>query len=267
MTDPRTRLISVMLVGLLAITLESPEALGVLTSLSAAALIRAEMDPQWWRRALGVSAMIVWGTMLSQGLFYAEQPRVAWLQLGPLTLWRGGVLWGLVQSLRLLAVTMAGLALAISTPTDRIFAGLIRLRMPYGLAFMAVTALRFVPQVAAEVQTVHRARSLRGRPILHRSPLAILRLELMLLQPVAARALRRARVLAESLDARGFDPSAPRTERRPLQMPILERIGLGLAVLVVVIIVTARMLMLLYTSGTLYFPELRGLYGAVRDWL
>mgnify|MGYP002884669712 CR=1 FL=1 len=181
MTDPRSRLIAVMLIGLLAITLESPEALGLLAAMSSIAMIRAGLDPQWWRRVLGVGAFIVWGTMLSQGLFYAEQPRVAWIQLGPVTIWREGVLWGGVQSLRMLAVTMAGMALAISTPPDRIFSGLIRLRLPYGLAFMAVTALRFVPQVAEEIQTVHRARARRGRPILKRSPMALLRLELMLL--------------------------------------------------------------------------------------
>ena len=162
MTDPRTRLIALTLTGLLAITLESPLALGLLTLLSAVALVRAGLDPRWWRRALGLAVVIVWSTVLSQGLFYAEQPRVAWVELGPLTLWREGVIWGLVQSLRLLSVSMAGLALAISTSPDRIFAGLIQLRMPYGLAFMAVTALRFVPQVAREVQTVHRARARRG---------------------------------------------------------------------------------------------------------
>ena len=267
MTDPRTKLIGVMLLGLMAITIENPILLGALAVLSACALVRGGMTPQWWKRALALSIFIAWGTVFSQGLFYAEQPRVPWIQIGPITLWEEGIRWGLIQSLRFLAVSLAGMALAVSTSPDRIFVALIALRVPYGLAFMAVTALRFVPQVAKEVQTVHLARARRGRPALQRNPLALLRLELMLLQPVTARALRRAQVLAESLDARGFDAGAPRSQRHPLQMAVWERLMLSICIPLAGCIVCARLLMLLYTSGALYIPELRGLYGLVRDWI
>ena len=267
MTDPRTKLIGVILVGFLAITMENPVLLGVIALLSASALVRSGLTPQWWKRALTLAAFIAWGTVLSQGLFYSEQPRVPWIQIGPVTLWEEGIRWGLIQSLRLLAVSLAGIALAVSTSPDRLFIGLIALRVPYGLAFMAVTALRFVPQVAKEVRTVHQARARRGRPALQRNPLALLRLELMLLQPVTARALRRAQVLAESLDARGFDAGAPRTQRQPLRMALWERMTLAISIPIVGALIAARLLMLLYTSGTLYIPELRELYGFVRDWI
>ena len=61
-------------------------------------------------RTQAAVAGIVWGTTLSQGLFYGDEPRVALVQLGPVAIWREGVQWGLVQSLRLVAVTLAGLA-------------------------------------------------------------------------------------------------------------------------------------------------------------
>ena len=173
MTDPRTRLLLVLATSVLSITLESPLALGLLTGLSAMALVRSGLDPRWWKRVLGLALIIIWSTVLSQSLFYGEQPRVAWLQFGPLTLWREGIIWGLVQSLRLLSVGLAGVALAVSTPPDRIFAALIRLRVPFALAFMAVTALRFVPQVGAEIQIVHRARAVPPNayaPLRYRDP-------------------------------------------------------------------------------------------------
>ena len=267
MTDPRTRLLLVLAVGLLAVTVDSVPALALLALVSGLALAKTGLSRALWKGIATIALVIVWSTVLSQGLFYGDQPRVALLELGPLVVWREGVMWGLLQSLRMISLCLAGAALAMSTPPDRIFAALLRLRVPFGLAFLAVTALRFVPQVGRELLIVRRARARRGRPVHKRNPWAWLRLELMLLKPVVARSLRRARVLAESLDARGFDPSAPRAVRRPLTMARWEialLCGVGLVVLATI---SARVLMLLYTSETLYFPELRELYGFVRDWL
>ncbi len=97
---------------------------------------------------LWLAGAVIWGTVLSQGLFYAEQPRVALLSVGPLRIWREGLQHGLVQSLRLVAMAFAGAALTLSTPPDRLHAALLRLRLPFGLALMASTALRLVPELA-----------------------------------------------------------------------------------------------------------------------
>jgi len=267
MTDPRTRLLLVLALGILAITVDSLPALGLLALLSTLALARTRLSWRIWRGIGTLILVIIWSTVFSQGLFYGEQPRVALVELGPVVIWREGVVWGLIQSLRMISLSLAGAALAMSTPPDRIFAALLRLRVPYGLAFLAVTALRFVPQVGREMLIVRRARARRGRPVHKRNPLAWLQLELMLLKPVVARSLRRARVLAESLDARGFDPSAPRAVRRPLVMAWWEPALLMAVGSVVLATVSARVLMLLYTSDTLYLPALRDLYGFVRTWL
>ena len=83
MTDPRTKLIGVILVGFLAITMENPVLLGVIALLSASALVRSGLTPQWWKRALTLAAFIAWGTVLSQGLFFPTT-RVPWIQIGVL---------------------------------------------------------------------------------------------------------------------------------------------------------------------------------------
>ena len=61
-----------------------------------------------------------------------------------MVLWWEGAVHGSVQALRIVSMSFAGLAMALSTPPDRLFAALVRLRVPYGVAFLAVTALRFV---------------------------------------------------------------------------------------------------------------------------
>ena len=265
--DPRTRIALLVAVGLLAVLLDRPASLGLLAAVSALPLFLLPIGWTWRRRAVVAALAVIWSTVLSQGLFYGDVPRVALLSVGPFTLWREGIGHGLTQSLRFIAVTFAGLAVAVSTPPDRMFAALVRLRVPYGVAFLAVTALRFVPDVGREVLIVRRARAMRGRPVLARTPWAWLALEMQLLRPVVARALRRATAMAESLDTRGFDAASPRAVRRPLRLawwepPLLIGVATGVAG-----VAGMQGLYWLYLAEVAYMPSLRPLYGFVRTWL
>lgn len=262
--DPRTRLMLVGLVGVLAVGLEAPRSLAALMLVCAGVFLRFGPSRRTVLGAFGMLAAIVWSTVLSQGMFYGDEPRVALVTLGPLTLWREGVAHGLAQSLRFGAMTLAGFALAASTPPERLFAGLRALHVPFGLSFLVVTALRFVPDVAGEWAAVRRARARRGRPAWKRAPWAWLALETSLLTPVLARTLRRARALAESLDSRGFDASAPRAVRRPLRLRAMDVAVLCVATVVSFSVAAARVLFVLYTSDTWYHPGLREFYALAR---
>ena len=265
--DPRTRLGLLLAAGVLAISLERPESLVVFAAACALPLLWLRVGWAWGRRGALAVVTIIWSTVLSQGLFYADQPRVSLGHLGPLHLYREGVVHGLAQSMRFVGLSLAGIAMAVSTPPDRMFAALVRLRVPFGLALMAATALRFLPEVGREALVVRRARAARGRPLWRRGPVAWLREEVSLLRPMVARAWRRAQNLAESLDARGFDPLAARTLRRPLQMRGGDWLALALAGAVSASAASARLLYLLYVSETAYVPRLRPLYGFIRSWL
>lgn len=265
--DPRTKLGLLACVGLLAVTLESPVALGVLALTAGLPLLTLRLPPRWWLRGLGGLLLVVWSTVLSQGIFYSDLPRVALVELGPVTIWREGVLWGLAQSLRFVATLLAGSAVAASTPPASLYAALLELRVPYALAFLSTTALRAVPQTARAAWQVRQARARRGRPSWQRSPWAWLKLEVAMLRPVVAESLRRARALAESLDARGFDPSHPRASRTPLRFAAWEPPLLAAAALLTLGLMTLRVLFLLYTAEALYVPGWRPLYGAIRAWM
>jgi energy-coupling factor transporter transmembrane protein EcfT len=265
--DPRTRLWLLLCAGVVAVCLEGVPALLCLALLCGAPLLALRLPGLWWRRGAVVIAALVWGTALSQGLFYADQPRVSLLGVGPVHLYREGVLHGLAQSLRLVAMVLAGLSVAASTPPDRVVAALLALRVPFGLALMGSTALRFVPDVGGEVLSVRAARAARGRPVWRRAPWAWVALEVSLLQPVLARAWRRAHRVAESLDARGFDPLAPRQSWRPLALGPLDAVLGGGALVLAAAVVAARGLWWAYAADAVYVPALRPLYAAVRDWL
>ena len=262
--DPRTRIALVLNVGVMALVLDHSTALGVLVALSLLPFVR---NIQWLGRAVALAALVVWSTVLSQALFYSAEPRVAVFHIGGLTVWREGITYGLVQSMRVVAVGLAGVALSLHTPPDRLFSALLRLRVPFGLALMAGTAFRFLPELGAAWLVVRRARARRGRPAHHRSPLAWLVLEVGLLRPLVARALRRAWALGESLDARGFDPVAPRAVRRPLRFAPWEPWLIGGVSLLTLTAVSLRLLYILYAWDSVYISQWRPVYAFVRNWM
>jgi energy-coupling factor transport system permease protein len=196
--DPRTRLGVVLAVGLAGLLLDRPASLLALV-LVAGGVAGAVLGPRG-RGALLVSATaLLWSAALSQGLFSVEHPRHVLVQVGPVPIWREGVAWGLVQGGRFVASAAAAAALVATTPPDALLKALVGIRVPTGLAVLAVASLRSAPLVLNEAALAWRSRRSR-RPdewrLVSARALAV---------PVLARTLRRAGVLAEVLDARGFD--------------------------------------------------------------
>lgn len=269
--DARLRLALVAVVSVLVIVLEGAAPLIALAGgLVVAALLHPAVRP--WRRSLLVSAALVaWSTALSQSLFWSEWPRTPLVELGPVRFWREGALHGLTQSSRFIAMAASGLLLAVSTPTDRLLTALrsplAGRRLPYALAMMIAAMVRFVPLVATEWAQVRAARAARGRPAWRRWPTQWLGLEIALLRPVVARSIRRARMLAESLDARGFDPTAARSPLVPLAWRTRDSVVLTAALGVLLTAASLRGVYALYTADLWYHSALRPVYAFVRGWL
>jgi energy-coupling factor transport system ATP-binding protein len=268
--DPRTRLGLVAILGVLVLCLEGAVPLAVLAAVTHAGLLLHPSTAGWRLRILGGAALLAWSTALSQGLFWNDWPRTPLLVLWPevgVQITREGLTHGLVQSLRFLSLSAAGIWVALSTPADRLLAALLALRVPFGVALMGSTALRFVPLVGSELLAVRAARAHRGRPAWARSPWAWAHLEVDLLRPVVARSLRRARALAESLETRGFHPTAPRAIRDPLRLRGLDFAALASAGALTTFVASARLLFAAYGAELYYAPALRPLYAFVRTWL
>lgn len=265
--DPRARLILCVVVSLLAIILEHAPSLGLLAAMSIAAVFTSVKG--WKRRAmLALSVLVsVWGAMLSQGLFYAQEPRVPALVFGPVTVWREGLIWGARQGLRMVAVFGAGAWLCLTTPPDRLLLALRSMKMPFGLSFMVAAAVRAVPELVSDFWTVRVARRERGRPAWKRAPWSWLAVEVSLWVPVVVRAWRRRQDLAISLGIRGFEPSGARGVRQPLRWKTRDTLLLSLLGTVFFLAASGRLLYSLYVSGLYYNPRWRDLYEGVRYWL
>ncbi len=276
--DPRLKLAWLAWVSWHCVWLVAPESLAVLAGLCALAASGLRLP---WRATLVLVLAVVlaaWSTLLSQAMFYAGTPRTAWLTVVPeghwhrwswsgLHLYREGAWYGMTQSTRFIALTLAGFTMAWSTSPARLMAALAACRVPTWLSFMVSSALGFLPQLASAWRTVHAARRLRraddGSCETWRQLTAVPEL----LLPVLAVALRRAETLSAAVSSRGFDPTQPRTTFPPLQFRGAERFALWLLGGSAAVVVGMKIVTALHQYGRWSCPALGDIYTATTRWL
>jgi len=151
-------------------------------------------------------------------LFAAEQLGPILLEVGPIRIGAETLVNGAGLALRLGAIALAGiLAVATSQPTDMADALIAQLRVSPRFAIGALAALRLVPLMAREWQTISMARRARGVDA-GRNPLAAARLFAGQLLALLVGAVRRGGRMAMAMDARGFGAADCRTSARVQRM-------------------------------------------------
>jgi energy-coupling factor transport system permease protein len=184
----------------------------------AAAMRWSGIDP----RALLRRSWLVGLAAISIGvfniLFTAEQLGTIVLQLGPIRIGAETLLIGIGLMLRLLAIALAGiLATATTEPSDLADALIQQLGVSPRFAIGALAALRLVPLMARERQTIALARRARGVDS-GRNLVAAVRLAGGQLVALLVGAVRRGSRMALAMEARGFGSLPSRTVARVQRM-------------------------------------------------
>jgi energy-coupling factor transport system permease protein len=145
---------------------------------------------------------------------------------------------GAALAVRVIALALPGVLLFASTDPVRLADALtVHWRIPGRFAYGALAALRLVPLLASEWETIRLARRARGVDG-GRNPLAHLRLFAGTGFALLVGAVRRGSRLATAMDARGFDSGIARTNARGSQLRPLDGWFVAAAVLVCAAAVT-----------------------------
>lgn len=127
---------------------------------------------------------------------------------------RAGPVAGLGLGLRVVGLALPGVLLVASTDPVRLADALtIHCRLPTRFAFGALAALRLVPLMASELETIRLARRTRGIQA-GANPLVGTRLFAGSVFALLVGAIRRGSRLATAMDARGFDSGITRSNAR-----------------------------------------------------
>jgi energy-coupling factor transport system permease protein len=123
-----------------------------------------------------------------------------------------GILFALLLSLRLLAMIIVLPLVSMTTPMHVFTLGLVRLGLPYRLAYTMTTALNLIPILQAEANVIVDAQRLRAFQVFERGKfLEKMRAYPSLVTPLIIGAMRRAQLIAVAMDSRAFGAGVNRT--------------------------------------------------------
>jgi energy-coupling factor transport system permease protein len=202
--DPRTKLGLLLASFLSAVLFVTP---GPLVGLLGVLLVYGAVG-----RALG-NLRRIWFLLLS----IAAVSVVSWsIFAGGATplFWRvttESLTYGVGAALKIDAMIVSGLVFLSTTRTEEMVLGLIRMRVPFPMAFAFSLAIRMVPTIIGTAVTVTEAQRSRGLDTESGGPLARLRTYVPLLVPIFLHTLRSTDQLAKALESRGFGARRERT--------------------------------------------------------
>lgn len=276
--DVRTKLVILAAIVLFAVGLDGPRPLFLLLLVSLGLHGIARSSVARWRVLMIFLLVGIWGAMLSQALFYNQEPRTMiaclvspsapWIGefTGGIFVYREGLEHGAVQALRSGIMLSCGLLICWTTDPRHLLQCFLHWKMPYEIAFMLITSLRFLPVIFEETAIVLTAQRLRGfEPLRSISPVRLVQTAFYVLFPILARALRRAATLALSVESRGFG----RNVKRPglPAWPKTEQAACAAVFAGITVSAALKTLYSLQFNGIVYYPGLRSVYDFMAVWL
>ncbi|HET6460880.1 MAG TPA: energy-coupling factor transporter transmembrane component T [Syntrophales bacterium] len=233
--DPRSKIVMGLMGAILIVVLKTPIALFLLflTVLTIFALLRPAR--RTCRTIIVLMATAFCFTMISQGFFYALEPRTAIMTFltpesgmmgsitGGIALYREGIIYGALQSLRLCSAMLLSAAIVMSTYPADLLLGMGSLGVPERIGFVVTVSIRFLPVLLDEAQRILLAQKLRG--LNTKGVRGGFRAFRYLLPPLIIDSLRNARRTALAAEVRAF--TGKRTTVRELRFAVRDWVTLG----------------------------------------
>ncbi len=234
--DPRTKIIGLLIGFGICLCFNHPLYLTAVSSGVLTIALSARALPNFWRFRFILLLLVFFSGVLWP--FFATGPTPLW-SWGPLNVSRESLLYGMAMGLRLATFVAMGLIFLSTTRNEELTNGLIRLGLPYPVAFALSTALRLVPTFAGAGATIVQAQTSRGLDLESGGPLKRAGKFIPLAVPLFLYAIRHTNLLAMALESRGFSPESKRTLYDEPRMK-----GIDYAVMALLLLLLAALLYL-----------------------
>jgi len=208
--DPRVKFLYVLVIFIAAVIFYELLPLLVLFFLQIPFVLVAGVQRQWLRSLRG--AMFLTTFLFAFNLFFGYiSPGTILGGMSPLE-------YAFAMSLRFLVLVESFSIFFLTTSPDHLSLALEQSHVPYEFTFAFTTAVRFVPVLAEEAQTIMDAQKARGLELERGNFLKRVRNYIPILIPLIVSAIRRSLELAEAMESRGWGASKKRTNLYVLKM-------------------------------------------------
>lgn len=216
--DPRTKMVLLLAILLLAVATDRPEVPASLLAVTLAATAAARAWPALRRVRLLLFTVSAFTLVLWSFAAQGSTPL-----FGPIE--REALLFALATALKLTTMITSSTLFLATTRNEAIVSGLIRLGLPFPVGFAFSTALRLVPTFVGAGVTIIEAQKSRGLDVESGSLLTRMRKHLPLMVPVFAAALRSTNQFAMALESKGFGARPRRSDYLQLRFALRDWLG------------------------------------------
>ncbi len=242
--DPRMKFVYVIAVFVAAILFGSILPLLALFIMQIPFVLLARVQRQWLRSLRGAMFLALFIFLLNvAGSFFTQGYTLTaanWENAASMTL-------------RFVVLVESFSVFFLTTSPDHLGLALEQSRVPYEFSFAFTTAVRFVPVLAEEAQTIMDAQKARGLELEKGNFMRRIRNYIPILIPLIVSAIRRSLELAEAMESRAWGATKKRTNLYALKLHKGD-IAL-LAIIIVLLTVTV------YTMLYVPIPTVRSLFG------
>ena len=237
--DPRIKFFFVSVLFVMAILFTKLLVLTVLFCIPLPFVFMAKVNRQWLRSLRGAAflAIFIFATnfifgYFSPASFQGITPPVDTLVEYLVLLERAAAM-----TLRFVVLIASFSVFFLTTSPDHLGLALQQSRIPYEFCFAFTTAVRFVPVLADEAQTIMDAQKARGLELERGNLLKRVKNYIPILIPLIVNAIRRSLELAESMESRAWGASEKRTNLYELKLRRADYILVLISVLMLLLAV------------------------------
>jgi len=191
----------------------------------------ARVGKQWLRSLRGALflAAFIFVFNFVFGYFYKSYPTTTAL-----------LEYSLAMTLRFLVLVESFSVFFLTTSPDHLSLALEQSHVPYEFTFAFTTAVRFVPVLAEEAQTIMDAQKARGLELERGNFLKRVRNYIPILIPLIVSAIRRSLELAEAMESRAWGITSKRTNLYVLKIKLGDVVLLALSIVLLVLGIYVR---------------------------
>ncbi len=217
--DFRPKLALLLSATFLAFLWESPALTGILAMVILALCLVARIRLAYLGRVLLLMLPFYGILLLTHGFFNTSVGRTPlwvaplnwWLIGGKLRLTTEGLAYGLMVIFRTWTLILSIPLVIFTTDLNALLVGLVRMRVPYRVAFVFSATLRFVPVWFDEVRAIGEAQRLRGLALETMNWIQRLVVYSRIAVPLILGAMTRSQQIEIALAAKAFSGSPERT--------------------------------------------------------
>ncbi len=207
--DPRVKFLYVLVIFVVAMFFLEIMPLILLFLIQIPFVLLASVQREWVRSLKGAAflAVLIFVVNLAFGYFGGTYSPY-------MSIWE----YPLAMSLRFLVLVESFSIFFLTTSPDHLSLALEQSHVPYEFCFAFTTAVRFVPVLAEEAQTIMDAQKARGLELERGNFLKRVRNYIPILIPLIVSAIRRSLELAEAMESRAWGATEKRTNLYKLKM-------------------------------------------------